>query len=69
VYTTNGDVVTARSETLDRGQMLKHEKQAESPVFSPPITEQLIGTATDAQLAAALDFLKSRNGAKQEPDR
>jgi hypothetical protein len=49
--------------------MLKHEKQAESPVFSPPITEQLIGTATDAQLAAALDFLKSRNGAKQEPDR
>jgi len=34
------------------------EKISEEPAYSPPIKEQLIGTANDAQLSAALNFLK-----------
>jgi carboxyl-terminal processing protease len=48
----------ARSDTLT------HQMHAESRTYSPPIKEQLIGTAKDTQLAAALDFLKSPDGVK-----
>jgi carboxyl-terminal processing protease len=47
---------------LTKNSARPSEKLSEGIVYSPPIKEQLIGTAKDAQLAAALNFLRHRPG-------
>jgi len=51
---------------LSRSDRPSHQERADNQPHSPPIKEQLIGTAKDAQLAAALDFLIDRNRVKPQ---
>lgn len=52
----------ANPGTLGKPNGTTGAKAAADKTYSPPIKEQLIGTKDDAQLAAALDFLKKPPG-------